>query len=259
VPLAEATAFGVMAADADGLISAFVEKPADPPPMLGRPDRALASMGVYVFDADYLYDALVRDAADEASEHDFGRDIIPATVAAGHASAHDFSLSCVSSDPGAAPFWRDVGTLDAYWQANVDLTVPTPLLDMYDTAWPIWTYQEHLAPAKFVFDDADRRGAAVDSLVSGGCIVSGSTVRRSVLFSRCRVNSYCTVEDAVLLPDVVIGRHARVRRAIVDRGCRIPEGMVIGEDAAEDARRFTRSENGITLVTRVMLGQSPLI
>jgi len=210
-------------------------------------------MGIYVFNADYLYDMLARDMADGGSSHDFGKDIIPKVVNEGNAAAHPFELSCVSSDPDAEPFWRDVGTLDAYWQSNIDLTLPTPLLDMYDTTWPIWTYQEQLAPAKFVFNDANRRGSAVDSLVSGGCIVSGSTVERSVLFSRCRINSYCSVQDAVLLPDVQVGRHARLRKVIVDRGCRIPEGLVVGEDAEADARRFTRSEGGVTLVTRSML------
>ncbi len=256
VPLSEASQFGVMAADVANKITDFVEKPSDPPPMAGRPDRALASMGIYVFDAEYLYEALARDAEDANSSHDFGKDIIPRTVAAGHAAAHPFSLSCVSTDPGAEPFWRDVGTLDAYWRANLDLTLPTPPLDMYDSGWPIWTYQEHLAPAKFVFDGDDRRGAAIDSLVSGGCIVSGSTIRRSVLFSRCRVNSYCSVEEAVLLPEVVVGRRARLRRVIVDRGCHIPEGMVIGEDEAADRRRFMRTEGGVTLVTSDMLQRS---
>jgi glucose-1-phosphate adenylyltransferase len=255
VPLAEATAFGVMHVDVGNRIIRFVEKPPEPPPMPGRPDRALASMGIYAFDAEYLYDALERDAADPHSNRDFGRNIIPNAVVAGEAVAHPFSLSCVSSDPSAEPFWRDVGTLYAYWRANIDLTIPTPPLDMYDRNWPIWTYQEQLAPAKFVFDDEDRRGAAVDSLVSGGCIVSGSTVRRSVLFSRCRVNSYCSVEDAVLLPDVVVGRHARLSKVIVDRGCRIPERLVVGEDPEEDARRFRRGEGGVTLITRNMLAR----
>ncbi|HLY55981.1 MAG TPA: glucose-1-phosphate adenylyltransferase [Stellaceae bacterium] len=253
VPLEEASRYGVMAVDFRNRVTAFVEKPADPPAMPSRADRALASMGIYVFDAEYLYEALLLDAADEASSHDFGKDIVPKVVAAGDAAAHPFSLSCVSSDPEAGPFWRDVGTLDSYWRTNLDLTLPTPPLDMYDSSWPIWTYQEQLAPAKFVFDDANRRGAAVDSLVSGGCIVSGSTVRRSVLFSRCRVNSYCTVEDSVLLPGVVVGRRARLHRTIVDRGCFIPEGLVVGEDAAADARRFLRTEGGVTLITPDML------
>ncbi|HVJ54793.1 MAG TPA: glucose-1-phosphate adenylyltransferase [Aliidongia sp.] len=254
VPLEEATQFGVMAADASNRITHFVEKPADPPSMMGRPDRALASMGIYVFDAEYLYNMLRQDAADESSSHDFGKDLIPRVVAAGDASAHSFGLSSVSTNQGE-PYWRDVGTLDSYWRANIDLTLPTPDLDMYSEDWPIWTYQEQLAPAKFVFDDDERRGAAVDSLVSGGCIISGSTVRRSVLFSSCRINSFCAVEEAILLPEVSIGRYARVKRAIVDLGCQIPEGLVIGEDAEADASRFTRSEGGVTLVTKEMLAR----
>jgi glucose-1-phosphate adenylyltransferase len=255
VPLAEATEFGVMAADDRHRITRFVEKPKDPPAMADRPDRALASMGIYVFDAEFLYGELVRDVADEGSSHDFGKDIIPNVVARGLAVAHPFRLSCVSSDPEAEPFWRDVGTIDAYWRANIDLTLPTPSLDMYDSNWPIWTHQEQLPPAKFVFDDDDRRGSAVDSLVSGGCIISGSTIRRSVLFSRCRINSYCAVEEAVLLPDVHVGRHARLRKVVVDRGCRIPEGLVVGWDAAADAARFTRTDAGVTLITRDMLAR----
>ena len=255
VPLAEATQYGVMAVDETGKITEFVEKPPQPPPMLGRPDRALASMGIYVFDAEFLYRQLARDAGDAQSSRDFGKNIIPHLVKTGEAGAHPFRLSCVTSDPAAEPFWRDVGTLDAYFQTNLDMTVPVPQLDMYDTSWPIWTYQEHLAPAKFVFDGPDRRGAAVDSLVSGGCIVSGSTVRRSVLFSRVRINSYCQIDQAVLLPGVEVGRHARLRRVIVDRGVNIPEGMVVGEDAEADARRFRRTEEGVTLITQPMLAK----
>ncbi len=253
VPLEEATQYGVMAADGSNRVTQFVEKPANPPPVIGRPDRALASMGIYVFDAEYLYNALRQDGQDPKSSHDFGKDVIPKAVAAGEASAHPFALSCVSTAPEDEPYWRDVGTLDGYWRANLDLTLPTPALDMYDKNWPIWTYQEQLAPAKFVFDDEQRRGAAVDSLVSGGCIISGSIVRRSVLFSGCRVNSYCTVEDGVLLPEVEVGRHARLKRVIVDHGCHVPEGLVIGEDAEADARRFTRTDGGVTLVTQEML------
>ncbi|HWK47356.1 MAG TPA: glucose-1-phosphate adenylyltransferase [Stellaceae bacterium] len=255
VPLAEATEFGVMAADERNRITQFVEKPKNPPPMADNPDRALASMGIYVFDVEFLYAELERDLADPNSSHDFGKDIIPSVVARGLATAHPFRMSCVSTDPAAEPFWRDVGTIDAYWRTNIDLTLPTPALDMYDRNWPIWTHQEQLAPAKFVFDDDDRRGSAVDSLVSGGCIISGSTIRRSVLFSRCRINSYCAVEEAVLLPDVQVGRHARLRKVVVDRGCVIPEGLVVGEDAAADAERFTRTAGGVTLITRDMLAR----
>ena len=255
VPRLEARGYGVMAADDDGRITDFLEKPADPPAMAGKPDRALASMGIYVFDVRFLYEQLARDLADPASSHDFGRDIIPHVVGLGRAVAHRFGESCVYSKTPAEPYWRDVGTVDAYWSANIDLTALEPALDMYDTAWPIWTHQEQLPPAKFVFDDDDRRGMAVDSLVSGGCIVSGSAVRRSLLFSKVRVNSYCKVDGAVLLPAVEVGRRARLVNVVVDRGCRIPEGLVVGEDPEDDARRFYRTENGITLVTEDMLAR----
>lgn len=252
VPRMEATAFGVMRIDERRNILDFVEKPADPPPMPGKPDRALASMGIYIFNARYLYRELERDMADPASSHDFGKDIIPKMVRAGVAVAHPFELSCVGTKPGAEPYWRDVGTIDAYWDANIDLTATDPLLNLYDTNWPIWTYQPQLPPAKFVHNADDRRGLAIESLVSGGCIVSGS-VFRSVLFSQVRVHSYSSVNWSVLLPGVQVGRHARVTRAVVDRDCMIPDGMVIGEDAAADAARFYRTESGITLVTRDML------
>ena len=248
-PRAEAPAFGVMAADRSHRILDFAEKPANPQALPGKPERSLASMGIYVFNTGFLLGLLERDIAIVNSSHDFGRDIIPEAVRMGVACAHPFSLSCVGADP-EAPYWRDVGTVDAYWSANIDLTTPTPALDMYDTNWPIWTYQEQLPPAKFVFDRDDRRGMAVDSIVSGGCIISGSRVARSVLFSKCRVNSYCSVEGAVLLPGVEVGRNARLRNVVVDRGCRIPEGMTIGEDAAADAAHFYRTDQGVTLVTQ---------
>ncbi|WP_144735036.1 glucose-1-phosphate adenylyltransferase [Extensimonas perlucida] len=253
VPLAEASGFGVMAIDAQRRIVRFDEKPAQPAPMPGRPGHALASMGVYVFDAEYLYRLLDADAANALSSHDFGKDLIPAIVARGEAVAHPFGLSCVTSSLEAPPYWRDVGTVDAYWAANIDLTNTVPELDMYDREWPIWTYQEQLPPAKFVFDDEGRRGMAVDSLVSGGCIISGALVRRSVLFSRVRLNSFSTVEESVLLPGVEVGRSCRLRKTIVDTGCHIPEGMHIGLDAEDDARRFLRTEQGVVLVTRDML------
>jgi glucose-1-phosphate adenylyltransferase len=253
VPIASASGFGVMAIDRSRRITDFVEKPANPPAIPGKPDRALASMGIYVFNAQYLYDALARDLADPASNHDFGRDIIPQAVRSGEAVAHPFGDSCVMGDASQEPYWRDVGTIDAYWEANIDLTAVEPMLDMYDKTWPILTYQEQLPPAKFVFNQDGRRGMALDSLVSGGCIISGATVERSLLFSNCRVNSYCKLEEAVLLPEVSVGRHARLTRVVIDRGCRIPEGMVIGEDPVEDARRFERTDKGITLITQEML------
>jgi glucose-1-phosphate adenylyltransferase len=254
VPVAEATGFGVMAVNRSRRITDFVEKPANPPAMHDKPDRALASMGVYVFNAQYLYDALEQDLANPDSNHDFGRDIVPRAVRNGEAVAHPFGQSCVASDSGQ-PYWRDVGTIDAYWEANIDLTAIEPQLDMYDSNWPILTYQEQLPPAKFVFNQEGRRGMAVDTLVSGGCIISGSAVERSVLFSKCRVNSYCKLQEAVLLPEVTVGRHSRLTRVVIDHGCHIPEGMVIGEDAVEDARRFERTEKGVTLVTRDMLNR----
>ncbi len=252
VPRAEASAFGVMAIDSERRILDFVEKPADPPPMPDRPDHSLASMGIYVFNAKYLYAQLERDMADPDSSHDFGRDIIPHTVRKGDALAHPFSLSCVGMREGEPPYWRDVGTIDAYWDANIDLTATEPVLNMYDTHWPIWTHQPQLPPAKFVHNAPDRRGHAVESIVSGGCIVSGN-VLKSVLFSNVRVHSYSNVEWSVLLPGVTVGRGARLNRVVIDRGCEIPDGMVVGHDAEADAQRFYRSENGITLVTQDML------
>jgi glucose-1-phosphate adenylyltransferase len=252
VPREEATAFGVMAVDEQRRILDFVEKPENPPPMPGKPDRALASMGVYVFNADYLYQELARDMADPTSSHDFGRDIIPHAVRNGCAAAHPFSLSCVGTREDAEPYWRDVGTIDAYWDANMDLTATDPLLNLYDRNWPIWTYQQQLPPAKFVHNLEDRRGMAIESMVSGGCIISGY-VFRTVLFSNVRVHSYSRVEWSVLMPGVEVGRGARLTRVVVDRGCQIPDGMVVGEDAQADAQRFHRTSSGITLVTSAML------
>jgi len=252
VPREEAKAFGVIAIDSKRVIVDFVEKPADPPPMPGKPDKALASMGIYIFNARYLYRELERDMADPASSHDFGKDIIPKMVKEGVAVAHPFEYSCVGGRPGLPAYWRDVGTIDAYWDANIDLTATEPLLNLYDTNWPIWTHQTQLPPAKFVHNQDDRRGAAIESLVSGGCIVSGA-VWRSVLFSSVRVHSYSQVNWSVVLPGVQVGRGARLTRCVVDRDCIIPDGMVIGEDAEADAARFYRSDNGVTLVTREML------
>ncbi len=209
-------------------------------------------MGIYIFNARYLYRELERDMADPHSSHDFGKDIIPKLVKAGAAVAHPFELSCVGGRVGEAPYWRDVGTIDAYWDANIDLTATDPLLNLYDTNWPIWTYQPQLPPAKFVHNQEDRRGMAIESMVSGGCIISGA-VFRSVLFSSVRVHSHSSVNWSVLLPSVQVGRRARLTRVIADRDCVIPDGMVIGEDAAADAARFFRTDSGITLVTREML------
>jgi glucose-1-phosphate adenylyltransferase len=254
VPIEQGSEFGIVDVDASGKIRNFLEKPKNPPSMPGRPDRALASMGVYVFTADFLYAELERDTRDPGSSHDFGKDVIPNLVSRGLAAAHNFEESCVKTTSDAEPYWRDVGTIDAYWAANLDLCSPLPSLDIYDVNWPIWTYQQQLPPAKFVFDDEDRRGMAVDSMVSGGCIISGAHVSRSLLFSVCRVNSHARTREAVLLPEVEIGRYARLTKVIVDRGCTIPAGLVIGEDPVLDAQRFHRSEGGVVLVTSDMVG-----
>ncbi len=254
VPLEQARAFGVMAVDDNARVIEFMEKPDSPPPMPGRPQRALVSMGIYVFNAKFLYEQLIRDADDPHSEHDFGKNLIPYMVPRYRVSAHRFSESCVGSE-GCEPYWRDVGTVDAFWEANIDLAGVTPDLNLYDKNWPIWTYQEQFPPAKFVFDDDDRRGMATDSMVSGGCVISGATVRHSVLFSNVKVNSYATLEDAVVLPDVVIGRHARLKKVVIDKGCLIPEGLEVGFDREHDARSFYVSPNGVTMITPEMLGQ----
>ena len=253
VPRLEATAFGVMHVDDAGRILSFLEKPADPPAMPDKPDMALASMGIYVFSTGLLFDELRRDAADAHSQHDFGKNIIPHLVAHGKAVAHRFTDSCVKSVGEREAYWRDVGTIDAYWEGNIDLTRVIPALDLYDQDWPIWTFAEITPPAKFVHDIGGRRGEAVSSLVAGGCIVSGATVHDSLLFTRVHVHSYSVLEGAVILPDVDVGRGARLKNVVVDRGVRIPAGLVIGEDPELDARRFRRSDKGICLVTQPML------
>ena len=253
VPRAEATGFGVIHVGPDDRIIDFVEKPADPPPMPGDPGKSLASMGVYVFDTQFLADVLKRDAADPNSSRDFGKDIIPRLVKEAKAVAHPFGRSAIRPSPGAPAYWRDVGTIDSYFAANIDLTEVVPDLDLYDRNWPIWTYSEMNAPAKFVHDYPGRRGSATASLVSGGCVVSGSSVWRSLLFIDVRINSYSSVELAVVLPGVHIGRSVRLRNVIVDRGVRVPEGLVVGEDPVADAKRFRRSEAGVCLITQKMI------
>jgi glucose-1-phosphate adenylyltransferase len=253
VPRAEATGFGVMHVDGNDRIIDFVEKPADPPAMPGRPDLALASMGIYVFKTKFLIEQLHRDAADPGSSRDFGKDIIPYLVRHGKAVAHRFTTSCVMSGAEPGAYWRDVGTLDAYWEANIDLTAIIPALDLYDRDWPIWTYAEITPPAKFVHEEVGRRGEAISSLVSGGCIVSGSFLRQSLLFTGVHVHSYARVEQAVVLPDADIGRGARLRNVIVEKGVRIPAGLVVGEDPVADAKRFRRTERGVCLITQPMI------
>jgi glucose-1-phosphate adenylyltransferase len=255
VPVHEATAFGVMAVNEENMVIDFVEKPAKPPTMPGDDTQALASMGIYVFNADYLYALLEEDLQTPGSNHDFGKDILPKIVASGEGYAHSFALSCVQNDDNAPPYWRDVGTLEAYWRANLDLASVMPELDMYDVTWPIRTHMEPLPPAKFVQDRSGSHGMTMNSLVSGGCIISGSVVVNSVLFPRVRVNSFCNIDSTVLLPDVVVGRSCRLRRCVIDRACELPEGMVIGENPDEDSRRFHRSDEGIVLVTRAMLAR----
>jgi glucose-1-phosphate adenylyltransferase len=251
--LKEATGFGVMHVDEKDRILSFLEKPKNPPPMPGKPDVALCSMGIYVFDTKFLIGELQRDAADPNSAHDFGKDIIPHIVKQGKAVAHHFSKSCVLSSAEAHVYWRDVGTVDAYWAANIDLTDIVPDLDLYENNWPIWTYGEITPPAKFVHDTDGRRGSAVSSLVSGGCIVSGATISRSLLFTGVRINSYSRVHEAVILPYVEIGRNVQLSKVVVDRGVVIPEGLIVGEDPVEDAKRFRRTEEGVCLITQPML------
>lgn len=253
VPLADATAFGVMAISEKLQILEFLEKPASPPPMPDNPKMALASMGIYIFNTQYLCDLLESDAQDKNSTHDFGSDLIPAITRKGEAWAHPFNISCVTTDLGSEPYWRDVGTLDAFWAANLDIAAVTPKLDIYDRSWPIHSYMESLPPAKFVQDISGGISTSRNTLVCGGCIISGSNLNDSVLFSRVRVHSFCSLEGAVVLPDVSIGRSCRLKNCVIDRGCTIPEAMVIGENAEEDAKRFFRSDTGIVLVTGKML------
>jgi len=261
VPRMEAVGFGVMAIGSDDHITSFLEKPKDPPGMPDNPDMALASMGIYVFDSEYLYRLLEEDSANPDSDHDFGKDIIPRAVAEGRALAHPFGMSCVtraSRGPGAAAYWRDVGTIDAFWAANLDLASITPELDIYDTDWPIWTYQRQLPPAKFVLDREGKHGMTVNTIISGGCIVSGSKVSSSVLFSGVRIHSFCEINEAVLLPDVEVGRGCRLNKVVIDRACVIPDEMVIGEDPAADAARFERTEGGVVRGTLPPLDLVPL-
>ncbi|HLF96105.1 MAG TPA: glucose-1-phosphate adenylyltransferase [Methylococcaceae bacterium] len=254
VPLDDAKYFGVMQVDERERITDFQEKPEHPTPLPGHTDKALASMGIYVFTAQFLYDELRRDAQDGTSNHDFGKDLIPYLVPRARVYAHRFATSCVNL-VGDLPYWRDVGTIDAYWEANLDLTQVVPDLNLYDDSWPIWSAEQQFAPAKFVFDDDGHRGQAWDSLVSGGCIVSGATVRRSLLSTKVRVESYAYIEDSVILPEVVVGRRASLRRAVVDKRCRLPDGLTVGENPDEDRRRFYVTEKGVTLITPEMLGQ----
>ena len=255
VPVAEAVAFGVMSVDEHSRVVEFTEKSPNPATIPGKPGMSLASMGIYVFNSKFLFEQLIRDADDKRSSHDFGKDLIPHMIKKYHVFAQSFEQSCVGMGDDNVPYWRDVGTVDSYWEANMELTKVIPDLNMYDQDWPIWTHQEQLPPAKFVFDEDGRRGMAIDSLVSGGCIVSGSVVRRSLLFSDVRVNGYCTIEDSVILPNVDICRDVTLKRVIVDKNCKIPDGLVVGVNPEEDRKRFHVTPNGVTLITPEMLGQ----
>jgi glucose-1-phosphate adenylyltransferase len=254
VPRLEARGFGVIAVDEHDNVIAFDEKPPDPPCIPGQPDRALVSMGIYVFNANFLYRRLADDATRRESDHDFGRNILPGLIGHADVHAHRFASSCVNTVNGV-PYWRDVGTLDAFWEANIDLTRVTPELNLYDRSWPIRTFQEQLPPAKFVFDDDDARGHAMDSIVSGGCIVSGATIRRSLLSTNTVVERHSLIEDSVILPNVEIGRHVTLRRCIVDKFCKLPDGFQAGVDLEEDRKRFEVTERGTVLITPEMLGQ----
>ncbi|PZO76033.1 MAG: glucose-1-phosphate adenylyltransferase [Mesorhizobium amorphae] len=255
VPRLEASGFGVMHVDGADRIISFIEKPADPPGMPDRPDHALASMGIYVFKTSFLMEQLRRDANDPASSRDFGKDIIPFIVEHGRAQAHRFTSSCVRSSFEREAYWRDVGTIDAYWEANIDLTDVTPELDLYDREWPIWTYAEIKPPAKFVHDVEGRRGSATSSLVAGDCIISGASLKRSLIFTGARINSFSSLEEAVVLPDCTVGRNAQLSRVVIDHGVKIPEGLVVGEDPELDKKRFRVSEKGICLITQDMINR----
>ncbi len=251
VSLEDAQAFGVMSISQTGKVQVFSEKPEHPDPMPGKPDKALASMGIYVFNPEFLYAQLINDADTLDSSHDFGKDIIPSIIDNHNVFAYPFH----NTTTGDRVYWRDVGTVDSFWKANLELIGITPELNLYDREWPIWTYQEQLPPAKFVFDDDDRRGMAVDSMISGGCIISGALIRHSLLFSNVTVNAYSTVTDSVILPDVSIGNSCRLIKVIIDKGCVIPDGTVIGENPELDKKRFYLSPEGVTLVTADMLGK----
>ena len=250
VSLDDARACGVMSVDISGQVVKFIEKPPSPEPIPGRAGRALVSMGIYIFNTKFLYEQLIKDADKKNSSHDFGKDIIPAIINKYRVLAYPFR----DVQNNVQAYWRDVGTVDAFWQANMELIGITPDLNLYDEEWPIWTYQEQLPPAKFIFDDEERRGMAVDSMVSGGCIISGAVVRHSLLFSSVHVHSYSTVKDCVVLPSVEIGENCHLTKVVIDKGCRIPAGTVIGADLNEDAKRYHVTPNGIVLVTPEMLG-----
>lgn len=251
VPQERAQEFGVLTLNEQDEVIGLVEKPQQPETLPGRDDVSLASMGIYIFSTEFLYQQLAEDARREESQHDFARDILPRLLGKNRVFAYPFH----DVQTKTQNYWRDVGTVDAFWEANMELVGIDPELDLYDDRWPIWTYQDHAPPAKFVFDDEGRRGMAVDSMIADGCIISGGYVNHSMLFQRVQVHSYVELRDAVVLPGADIGRNCRLRRVIMERGCMIPPGTVIGENPEEDARRFHRTEKGVVLVTPEMLGQ----
>ncbi|MFK5913846.1 MAG: glucose-1-phosphate adenylyltransferase [Woeseiaceae bacterium] len=252
VPIEQASAFGVMGVEKDLRIHSFNEKPAQPESLPGNPDKALCSMGIYIFNTDLLFELLIRDADTPDSTHDFGRDVIPHAIEKYHVHAYPF----IKEKSEVQSYWRDVGTVDAFWEANLELIGVTPELNLYDAQWPIWTSQEQLPPAKFIFDDDQRRGMAIDSMVSGGCIISGARVCHSLLFSNVSIDNYTKIDSSVILPDVTIGKNCRIYHAVIDKGCNIPDGMVIGKDNEKDKEHFYISEKGVVLVTPDMLGQN---
>lgn len=251
VPAAEAGAFGVMAIDHNRRVNAFVEKPDRPVCLPDRPGTALASMGIYVFNADFLWRQLLQDAQNPESGHDFGKDIIPALIVGGH-QVHAYPFLDLQ---GGQCYWRDVGTIDSYWAANMELIRTEPHLNLYDPDWPIWTYQEQTPPTRFVFDDHERRGEAIDSMISGGCVISGARIKHSLICSNVRANSYSTIVDSIILPNVDIGRNCRIVKAIIEENCKLPEGTLIGVSPEADRKRFHVSEGGVTLVTPEMLAK----
>ncbi len=253
IPKSEASGYGVMQVDENDRVTDFIEKPIDPPAMPGHTDQSLASMGIYVFKTDFLFELLREDSNNPDSSHDFGHDIIPYLVKHGHVAAHPFSRSCVRSQYEEKPYWRDVGTIDSFWKANIDLTDFVPELDIYDNAWPIWTYSELTPPAKFIHNEEGRRGTAVSSMVSGGCIISGAQLDRCLLFTGGRAHSYSSLQGVVAMPYVEIGRNAQLSNVVIDSGVKIPEGLVVGEDPSLDAKRFRRTENGVCLITTPMI------
>jgi len=255
VPREEATGFGVMHVNEAGRVVDFLEKPADPPGMPEDPSMALASMGIYVFNWKFLRELLLEDAEDANSSHDFGHDLIPHIVKSGSAYAHKFTDSCVMTGLETEPYWRDVGTIDSFWRANLDLTEVVPSLDLYDNSWPIWTYAELTPPAKFIHDDESRRGQAVESLISGNCILSGADVHKSLLFTGNRAHSFSKLDQIVSLPNVDVGRNADLTKCVIDSGVQIPEGLVVGQDPVEDSKWFRRTASGVVLITQPMLDQ----